>query len=126
MAKNGYSLGGGGYKIAKHWGKSKETSNKKFTKWQKFGGNTIFHRVQFVGWLDGWMVKIFSSTLRIEVDPIPELREGKPRSARKNPTDFKDLKQLEKSKDLNKLEDLKNLNDLKDLPKDWLTWKPLC
>ena len=29
------------------------------------------------------MVQIFSSTLRIEMDPRPELREGKPRSARK-------------------------------------------
>ena len=36
-----------------------------------------------VGWLDGWMVQKFSSTLRIEVDPRPELREDKPRSARK-------------------------------------------
>ena len=31
----------------------------------------------------GWMVKKFSSTLRIEVDPRPELREVKTRSARK-------------------------------------------
>ena len=39
-----------------------------------------------VGWmvrlLDGWMVKKFSSTLRTEMDPRPELREVKPRSAR--------------------------------------------
>ena len=35
-------------------------------------------------WLDGWMVKILSSTLRMEVDPIPELREVRPRSARNN------------------------------------------
>ena len=35
------------------------------------------------GRLDGWMVQKFSSTLRIEVDPRPELHEDKPRSARK-------------------------------------------
>ena len=35
-----------------------------------------------VGRLDGWMVKKFSSTLRIDVDPRLELREDKPRSAR--------------------------------------------
>ena len=57
---------------------------------QKFGGNTALESVSFVGWLvgwlDGWMVKKFSSTLRIEVDPRPELREVKPRSARKKET----------------------------------------
>ena len=53
---------------------------------QKFGGNTPEKRVYFVGWLDGWMVgwldgwmvQKFSSTLRIEMDPRPELREVKP------------------------------------------------
>ena len=31
-----------------------------------------------VVWLDGWMVQKFSSTLRNQVDPRPELREDKP------------------------------------------------
>ena len=48
----------------------------------KFGRFRIGNRVGFVGWLDGWMVKKFSSTLRIEMDPRPELREVKSRSAR--------------------------------------------
>ena len=48
----------------------------------KIWGNMGYNHVQFIGWLYGWMVKKFSSTLRIEVDPRPELREDKPRSAR--------------------------------------------
>ena len=58
---------------------------------EKKGRFCIGNRVGFVGWmvgwtvgrLDGWMVKKFSSTLRIEVDPKPEVREVKPRSTRK-------------------------------------------
>ena len=53
---------------------------------QKFGGYTGLQRVSFVGWWvvdGGWAVYFFSSTLRLRAVHIPELREDKPRSARK-------------------------------------------
>ena len=59
---------------------------------QIFGGNTPDQRVSFVGWWvggggwvvgRGWAVYFFSSTLRFRAVHIPELREVKPRSARK-------------------------------------------
>ena len=49
---------------------------------QKFGANTIFHRVGFVGgwWLVGCV--FFFAHFDFRVDRRPELREVKPRSAR--------------------------------------------
>ena len=45
----------------------------------------IGNRVGLVGWLGGWMVKKFSSTLQIEMETRPELRKAKPRSTRNKP-----------------------------------------
>ena len=57
----------------------------KFSKGQKIRRFriTIPQITRLPNGLDGWMVKKFSSTFRLEVDPRPELREVKPRSTRK-------------------------------------------
>ena len=54
---------------------------KKISLLQKFGGITALERVSFVG---GWMCFFFAH-FEFRVDRIPELREVKPRSARKKP-----------------------------------------
>ena len=52
---------------------------KKISLVQKFGGITALERVSFVG---GWMC-LFFAHFEFRDDRIPELREVKPRSARK-------------------------------------------
>ena len=76
------------HRISQKFTKKMQIPKKK--KRHKFGRFRSGNRVGFVGWLvgwldgwlDGWMVKKFSSTFRIEMDPRPEIREDKSRSAR--------------------------------------------
>ena len=64
--------------------KCKNISIKKFKKWSKIWG--IYGATAcIICWVvgGGWAVYFFSSTLRLRAVHIPELREDKPRSARK-------------------------------------------
>ena len=56
-----------------------------------------------VGWLDGWMVQKFSSTLRNQVDPRPELREEKPSLRSEIETVFCNLLNMQVTQDIKTL-----------------------